>query len=273
MYGVVRPVAESILPKATLRRQGRGPVTGYATRAAHAAYASRSTHTTDAADATYSTGPAHSADTADATYSTGPAHSADTADATYSTGPAHSADAADTTYSTGPTDTTDAADATYSTGPTDTTDAAGDVVAIEAVVMVDINTATAPAATPAPTAAPPCSHQHSRAEGERGAGHVVAGRIVDRRIRIRRRTVYGCRLISRHVDNFRICRLYHDHALVFNYFRSHCLLLSGVQSALVLRLPAHALDGIHQFALLRQEGVAEIGSPRDVVSQEFHDFR
>ena len=32
--------------------------------------------------------------------------------------------------------------------------------------MVDINIATAPAATPAPTAAPPRSHQHSRAEDQ-----------------------------------------------------------------------------------------------------------
>jgi len=44
-------------------------------------------------------------------------------------------------------------------------------------------------------------------------------------------------------------------------------LLSGVQSALVLRLPAHALNGIHQLALLRQEGIAEIGSPLKVISQ------
>jgi hypothetical protein len=43
--------------------------------------------------------------------------------------------------------------------------------------------------------------------------------------------------------------------------------LSGVQSALVLSLPAHALNGIHQFALLRQEGVAEIRSPLNVISQ------
>ena len=51
-------------------------------------------------------------------------------------------------------------------------------------------------------------------------------------------TVYAGGLIRRHVDNFRIGRLNHNHALVFDYFRFHCLLLSGVQSALVLCLPS-----------------------------------
>jgi hypothetical protein len=45
------------------------------------------------------------------------------------------------------------------------------------------------------------------------------------------------------------------------------LLLSGLQGALVLRLPAHPLNGIHQLALLRQEGIAEISSPLNVVSE------
>jgi hypothetical protein len=46
-----------------------------------------------------------------------------------------------------------------------------------------------------------------------------------------------------------------------------------VQSTLLLSLPAHALNGIHQLGLLRQKGIAEIRSPLDVTSQEFHDFR
>jgi hypothetical protein len=40
-----------------------------------------------------------------------------------------------------------------------------------------------------------------------------------------------------------------------------------MQGALVLRLPAHALNGIHQVALLSEEGIAEISTPRNVVSQ------
>ena len=47
MYGVVRPVAESILPKAALSWQSRGPVT---TDAAYTAYSTGAPHTTDTAD-------------------------------------------------------------------------------------------------------------------------------------------------------------------------------------------------------------------------------
>jgi hypothetical protein len=219
------------LPNTALSGKSGGPVT------TDAAYATRSTHTTYAAHTANTTGPTYTTDTARPTYTT---NTADSANAT---------DAADTTHT---------ADTAY---------AAGDAVAIEAVEVVDINIATAPAATPAITAAPPRSHQHSCAEGERGACRVIAGRIVERRIWIHRWTVYSCGLIGRHVHNFRIGWLYHNHALVLNYSRFHCLLFSGLQSALVLRLPAHALNGIHQFALLRQEGIAEIGSPRNVVSQ------
>jgi hypothetical protein len=49
------------------------------------------------------------------------------------------------------------------------------------------------------------------------------------------------------------------------------LLLIGPQSAFVLRFPAHALNRSHQLALLRQKGVAKIGGPLNVVSQQFHD--
>jgi hypothetical protein len=237
MYWVVRPVAESVLPEAALSWQSRGPIV---TDAAHTTNATRSTHTA------------------------GAAHATDTAWPTHTTYAAHTTNAANTTNSTGPTHTTNATDTTR---PTHTSQAAGDVVAIEAVEVVDIDIATAPAATPAPTAAPPRSHQHSRAERDCGACRGVAWRIVEGRIWIFRRTVYCRRLICRHVDNFRIGRLNHNHVLVFNYSRFHCLLLSGVQCALVLRLPTHALNGIHHLALLRQEGVAELRSPLNVVSQ------
>jgi hypothetical protein len=248
MYGVVRPVAEAILPKTSLSRQCRGPVATYAaytTRSAHAAYSTDTTgltHTSDAA------GPTNATDAADTT------RPANTSDATDTTGPTHTTDTSNTTDASGLTHTADAA---YS----------ADVIPIEAVVVVDINIATAPAATPAPTAAPPRSHHDSGTEGERGTCHVVAGRIRDRWIWIRRFTVYSCGLVCRHVHNFRISRLYHNHALVFNYSRFHRLLLRGVQSAFVLRLRAHALNGIHQFALLRQEGIAEISSPLKVIPQ------
>ena len=261
MYGVVRPFAESILSKTALRRQSRRPVTAYATGAAHT---TRPPRTADAAHTTctaYASGPPY---TADATHTTGTTYAsrpAYTTDATYTTG---------TTYASRPTYTTHAtytADTTHATRPTHTTDAAGDGVAIEVVEVVDINIPTSPAATPAPTAAPPRSHQNSRTERDCGACRVVAGRIGDGRIWIRSFTVYSRRLIRRHVHNFRIGRLDHNHALVFYHSCINRLLLSSLQSALVLRLPAHALNGIHHLALLRQEGVAEIRSPLNVVPQ------
>jgi hypothetical protein len=264
------PVAESILPQPALSRQSRGPVTSHATGAAYTSYATRSTRSTysvrptDAADTTYSSRPSRAAHT---TYS---AYSA------YSSRPAHTtgaAYAADTAYSSGPANTTDTADTAYSSRPAHTadtahtTDAAGNAIPVEAVVVVDINTAAAPAATPPITAAPPRAHQDSRAKGERGAGRVVTGRIGDGWIWIGRFTVYSCRLICRHVDNFRIGRFHHHHALVFDYSGFHRLLLGGVQSTFVLCLPAHALNGVHQIALLRQESIAKISGPLQVVSQ------
>ncbi len=258
MYGIVRPVAES-----ALSGQSRRPV---ATNAPDTTYSTGPAHSTNAPDTTHSTGPARSTDSPDTTHSAGPADSTNSSDAPDTTGPA------DSTNSTGPAHSTDSADTTDSTGPAHTTNA-GDAVAIEAIKVVDVNIATAPAATPSVTAAPPRSHQHSRAEGKRSAGCVVARRIVERRIWIRRFTVYSCGLIRRNVHNFRISWLDHNHALVVNLLRFHSLLLRSVQSALVLRLLAHALNGIHHVALVRKEGVAEIGSPLNVVSQYFHDVR
>jgi hypothetical protein len=208
--------------------------------------------------------------TTNTTYATGLAHSTCAADTTYtaySAGPAHSTYAANSADSAGSTDTT------HTAGPAHSTHTTGDGVAIETIEVVDINIATAPAATPSRTTTPPRSHQHSSTEGKRGACRVVAGRIIHRRIWIHRFTVYRCRLIRRHVHNFWISWLDDNHALVVNYLCFHSLLLRSVQSAFVLRLPAHPLNGIHHVALVCKEDVAEISSPLNVVSQKFHDFR
>ena len=58
-----------------------------------------------------------------------------------------------------------------------------------------------------------------------------------------------------------------DHALVFDDFGFHLLLLGGFQIALFLGLLAHALHGIHHIALLRQECVAQVGGPLNVVGE------
>ncbi len=275
MGGVVRPVAESILPKAALSGKSGRPVatnTAYTAGSASTAYAtnatdpSGSTSTAYAAHATDTPGSTSTAYAANATDTAGPTRAADASDTTDTAGPTSSANAADTANAAGSantTNTTNAAHATDTARPTHTADASRH--AIEVVVVVDIDTSTAPVATPTPTASPPRSHQYSGAERYRGARRIVAGWIVDRRIRILRRAVYSCRLIGRHIYNLRIGRLDHNHALIVNYARSHCLLFGTMQSTLFLRLSSHTLNGIHHFALLRKEGITQVRSPLKVI--------
>jgi hypothetical protein len=45
-----------------------------------------------------------------------------------------------------------------------------------------------------------------------------------------------------------------------------------LQSAFVLGLLAHALNGIHHIALLRKESVSQIGGPLNFVCQPFHEL-
>jgi hypothetical protein len=62
----------------------------------------------------------------------------------------------------------------------------------------------------------------------------------------------------------------HDHTFVLNDLGFDLLLLGRFQIPLVLGFFAHALHGIHYIALLRQESVAQIGGPLNVVSETFH---
>lgn len=62
-----------------------------------------------------------------------------------------------------------------------------------------------------------------------------------------------------------------DHCLVLNRFGLDLLLLIRFQVTFFFRLLAHALDGIHHIALLREERVPEIGGPLNVVCKTFHD--
>jgi hypothetical protein len=54
---------------------------------------------------------------------------------------------------------------------------------------------------------------------------------------------------------------------VFHGLGFDLLLFGTLQISLVFRFAAHALDRVHHVTLLRQEGVTEVGSPLDVVSQ------
>ena len=59
--------------------------------------------------------------------------------------------------------------------------------------------------------------------------------------------------------------------LLSTTLRLHLLLLGRLEVARILRLPAHPLHGVHHVGLLREEGVAEIGRPLDVVGEPLHD--
>jgi len=62
----------------------------------------------------------------------------------------------------------------------------------------------------------------------------------------------------------------HDHTLILDHPRLYLLLLSRFQIAVVVSLFAHALHGIHHIALLRQESVAQICGPLNIVCHALH---
>jgi hypothetical protein len=65
----------------------------------------------------------------------------------------------------------------------------------------------------------------------------------------------------------------HNHFFAFDSLRHHLLLLVRRQRSGVLRLVAHALNRIHHVFLLREERVAQIRGPLNVVRQTFHHVR
>jgi hypothetical protein len=233
MLRIVRPVT-SVSAEATAGGElGR-------TVAADTTHAARSTHTADAAWST------HTADTAHATDST------HTADSTYAT------DAADTAH------TTDTANAAATT--------ANVRVPIEIIVVVDVDVTIAPAATPAPAAGPKSPHHDANAKRNRYAGSIVSPRrIVDGGIRIEWGAPNHHGVVGWHIDYLGIGLFDYHHALVLNDSGFHLLLRGGLQSAFVHCLRAHALNGCHDVALLRQERVTKIRRPLNVISQPLHD--
>src|SRR5262249_12261145 len=125
-------------------------------------------------------------------------------------------------------------------------------VAVEIVVVVDVNVVVAPAAAPAPTPAPERPHHYAYAKRNRQSRGIVSRRVVrvvDRRVGIDRRSIHHHRIVGRHIHDLWIGLLDHDHTFVFDNFGFNLLLLGRFQIAFVLGLLAHALHGIHHFAL------------------------
>jgi hypothetical protein len=153
--------------------------------------------------------------------------------------------------------------------------AAADIrVPVEVVVAIDIDVVvSSPTAATAPSAAPECAHHDAYPEGDGHTRRVVPRwRIVDRRIGIDGWTIDNHRIISRHINNLGIRLLYHNDGFVFDRLGFHFLLFIGFQIAFILSLFAHALHRIHDIALLRQESVAQVRGPLNVICQAFDDI-
>src|SRR5437764_585250 len=148
-------------------------------------------------------------------------------------------------------------------------------VAIEIVVAVDVDSiVAAPAAAPDPTPTPKRAHCDADAKRNcQACGVVSRRRIVNGRVRIKRSAIHNHRIIRRHIHNLRIGLFDQDHAVAFDDFRVHLLLLARFQITLILSLLAHPLNGIHDVALLREECVAQIGGPLNVVRQPLYYVR
>jgi len=148
-------------------------------------------------------------------------------------------------------------------------------VAVEVVIVVDGDVVVgAPTATITPTATPKRTHHHADAKRNGHSRCVVAWRWVgDRWIRIRWRPVNHGRVITGNVDNLRVGLFDHDYGLALNDLRFYLYLLIRFQIAFVLGLRAHALDSVHDIFLLREEGVAQIRSPLNIVGKTFHNIR
>jgi hypothetical protein len=211
------------------------------------------------------------------TNATGSPYAANTANSPGPTNPASTTNASSTTNPAGTTKVAASPSRYRIRGPIAEVAAiaAADVrVAIEIVISVDVDVVAAPAAPPAPTTAPERTHHHANAKGDRSSGGVVApAGVIERIVRIDRRTIHHHGIVRRHVHDFGICLLNHDHALGFDNFGLNFLLFGCLQAPLVLSFLAHALHGIHHIALLREEGIPHIRGPLNIVCQSVDNIR
>jgi hypothetical protein len=90
-------------------------------------------------------------------------------------------------------------------------------IAIKVVIAINVDVVAAPPAVPAITPAPERSHRHTDTERDRHpCGVIPWRRIVDRWIRIYRRTVHRDGIVGRHVHDLWARRLDNDYTLLLS---------------------------------------------------------
>ena len=156
---------------------------------------------------------------------------------------------------------------------------AGDVVAIDdrsAVGDVGVVVVNHPMAMPVASPRMPAptipseetdSESDSKSDtrsGKEDSRHGVPAGICDDRL-----TVHEPGIISRYIDDLGVCWFDDDGAALARYL----LLFAGIQVAGLLSLLAHCLDGVRHILLLVGIGVAEGGSPGEVLVHVFKDRR
>src|SRR5262249_7980717 len=106
-----------------------------------------------------------------------------------------------------------------------------DLVAVEIIVVVDVDLVVSPAAA-APHAAPEGAHGKAHSEPDERRAHRVVG-VVDRRVRVNRWAVNDDRIIGRDIDDVRLRWLDDDDFFLLDDLGLDLLLLVGRQRALV----------------------------------------
>ena len=145
--------------------------------------------------------------------------------------------------------------------------------------VVDDHRMGAPSGMPAPTgpAAPSAAKigadTDARPEVEEDARPRPRGPVPTRIRIVERRSPEPPGVVHRHVDRGRIGRFNLNGRRASFGNGSDRFLRGGVQFARLLRLLPQPLDRVHDFRLLGQEGVAEVGSPGNVVVEPFEDVR
>ena len=146
-------------------------------------------------------------------------------------------------------------------------------IAVEVIVVVDINVVASPSASTTPPTAPESTHHHPDPERNGKPGGVIPGRrVIDGGIRIHRRTVDDDGIISGDIDDLWIGLLDNNNVFVFDNRGFHFLLFVRLQVSFILGFLPHALHSVHHVGLLCEECIPKVGRPANIVGQTFHHF-